>query len=189
MRDMEPAVAETEKKEPKVIGGLTIEADKRKLESSTEITNNLQLTDRIYVFCPEVEQGFMFYNQSPSGAVAEFSGYLPEGKFWSSGESIVEWDEEINGVRRESYPVTDNKSLMVEGRHIRVRDGKPLNVYTIIVSKNNFMNLLNQIVSPKYEPENGYKVLDFNSKIELFLNPSNIISNFYNNDDRKRKGI
>ena len=59
----------------------------------------MKLAVRIYVFCLEEDRGVMFYDQSPDGAVAMFSGSLPKGVFLSSGEQVVEWNPETNGVK------------------------------------------------------------------------------------------
>lgn len=55
----------------------------------------------------------MFYDQSPSGALAKFVGYLPVSKFWSSKEQIVEWNEKINGTIKNDVPVTKDISYVV----------------------------------------------------------------------------
>lgn len=61
------------------------------------------LANVVYVFCPSYEKGVMFYDQSPSGAVAKLTGSLPEGAFHSSGEKIVEWNDEINGKKKKMF--------------------------------------------------------------------------------------
>lgn len=126
----------------------------------------MDLANQIYVFCPDIEKGFMFYDQSPSGAVTEMTESLPDGKFWSSGEKIVEWDDEFNGKRAENIGVNNHISVIVNAEKLRLHDdGKDLNVITIIVSHNNFLKLLYQIDNPVMESQQQYKVLDFNSSI------------------------
>ena len=116
----------------------------------------LELANVVYVFCPRFKKGIMFYDQSPSGAVAKFSGSLKEGEFYSSGEVIVEWDDNKNGVR--TYEV--KKSHISHKINIEVKNGDTFEATTILVPDEVFGDLCVQIKNPVFRGE--YKFLDLN---------------------------
>ena len=117
----------------------------------------LSLADRIYIFCSEYEKGIEFYDQSPYGAVAELTGSLPEGQFWSSGENEVSWDNSVNGERTEE-PVTSNLSIVVNQQKVLTHDGS----YTATMDR-----LVKQIQAeqPAMSPDGNYKVINFGTKL------------------------
>ena len=133
-----------------------------------------ELANQIYVFSPDCKKGIMFYDHSPSSDVAKFSGSLPEGKFWSSGEEIVEWNEEINGSKIDNIPVNSQVSLLINSQKVRVYDGDSFASSTIIVSHENFLKLLKQIEHPVMESNQQYNILDFNSIIYDYDNFKNL---------------
>lgn len=142
----------------------------------------MELANRIYVFSPNSEKGFMFYDQSPSDFVSKMAGSLPEGKFWSSGEEFVEWNEEINGPKMTDVSVNSHVSILINSQDIKVVDGNSCICYTIIVSDDNLLKLLQQIDNPIMDNQQQYKILDFNSKIYSYdyfndLNKPNGINN------------
>lgn len=168
---------------------------KQEYESKRQIDNkssyNKELANNIYVFCPLINKGIMFYDQSPDGPLAKFAGSLPEGKFWSSGEITVDWDENINGPKQNNLVVNDDISYVVNvcDEQVKTSDdsSKTLISATIMVSERNFYNLLLQLEHPILHPDNNYKVLNLNSKIRYLNNyindesNNNILSNDVNN--------
>lgn len=93
----------------------------------------LEFADEIYIFVSPDKPGIKFYDKSPYGAVAKFSGSLPEDKFQTSIHSIsqVEWDKEVN---------IPNKSQL-----IRCIDGSSYTVTTIMVSSEKMKEILQTI--------------------------------------------
>lgn len=157
------------------------ESEYKKNDNNNGLGTNLKLADRVCVFCSTYNKGIMFYDQSPTGVVAKLIGTLPEGKFWSSGEQIVEWDESINGKVHRSVPVTDSTSFQVKKTKSsllvpELQGGgiDSFNITTIIISENNFIKLLHQIKTPNIHQENGYKILDVNSRIYYYDNYNDI---------------
>ena len=141
--------------------------------------NNLRKNaPEIYVFCPITEEGFMFYDMSPSGPVAELTGFLPEGKFWYLHDEMVQWDEKINGKKNNDVLVSDDTPLIVDSRYIRYVDSTS-RVYTIMVSPEVFLDLLHQLQEPTMSTDGRYKILDFHGKIRRL----SFINNQYNNTD------
>lgn len=128
----------------------------------------MELANRVFVFTPDGSFGIMFYDQSPRGAEAKLAGDLPEGVFWSSGEEQVSWDEKINGHLGEGFPADNETSLVVNNTVIKYIGGS-CGATTIIVSFENFLDLLRQINDPKYSSGRGkYKVLNLNSKLKKY---------------------
>ena len=140
--------------------------EKKELNKEPEPSETV---NQVYVFAQGIDEGFMFYDQSPYGAVAKFAGYLPEGKFWSSGEFTAKWDDKINGPRAENYFVDDDYSIISDYRTIKTPKRKT-NVTTIIVSEENFKNLISQIRNPQYDSYSGFRILNINSKFHRELN-------------------
>ena len=133
-----------------------------------ERENVRQLADQVFVFCPNMEIGIMFYDQSPAGPIAKLVGSLPKGKYWSSGEDAATWKEELNGKRNNQLVVDNETSLLVERKIIKVNGGASFKVSTIMVSEDNFNDLISQIDNPTYASQQNYesyKVLNINSKI------------------------
>lgn len=149
------------------------EEKEKKLEIENEkLRNAFQFADEIYIFCPGINKGIMIYNQSPSGALAKFSGGLPAGKFWYSKSEMVEWDNKINGQRDDSLPVTRNVSFVTNSQKVlKMRSLKygggasSCNAVTIMVSQETFINLLYQVSKPTMESERNYNILDLKSGI------------------------
>ena len=149
----------------------------------------MELADQVYVFCPEYGKGIMFYDQSPTGIISEMTGTLPDSKFWSSGEKVVEWNDNINGVKDNEVPVNKHTSLLVECKSINVPDGDSYTVSTIMVSKENFMKILSQTEKPTMESSGRYKIIDFNSKIfnNKFFNALDGLKDVeFNNVDKEK---
>lgn len=127
----------------------------------------MELADRIYMFCLEEDRGIMFYDQSPEGAVANFSGLLPNGVFLSSGEQLVYWDDKINGVK----PSELGKEMNFVSRKVKYKDGE-YTAKTIFVSKETFIDVLLQIKDP--EMIGYYKKIDI---LRLLKNKANNLNN------------
>ena len=145
-----------------------------------------EFADVIYIFCPEVEKGIKFYDQTPRGAVAELTGSLPTNVFWSSGEEYVRWDKRVNGEQNPSLKPTDEESLIVHSHEELAAGAKPYHAYTIVVTKKTFLDILLQIDNPKYKTptENRrYKELNFRTKLK------NMIFNNYREDSEYDKYI
>ena len=125
------------------------------------------LADEIFLYCPELDEGIMIIDQSPTGAVKRLTGGLPEMKFWSSGERRMAWDESLNGKKEEvlafrpsSFELTSDKpvSLLVNRKKVKAIEGE-YNVSTILITFDNFKKVLEQIDSPTYDPDYGNKVI------------------------------
>ena len=95
-----------------------------------------ELANVVYIFTSPGMPGIKFYDRSREGAVAKFSGTLPNGKFQTDIYSIssVVWDEKIN---------KPNQSQL-----IRVREGS-YNVTTIIVPPEQLIRILQTIKESK----------------------------------------
>lgn len=127
----------------------------------------MELADRIFVFCLEEDRGIMFYDQSPDGAVAKFSGSIPSGMFLSSGEEIVEWNPKLNGVK----PTELDDDMAYSSEIVKFRDGE-YTVKTFVVSEQTFADILKQIKNP--EMVGHYKKIDF---LRLSRNNYNNLNN------------
>ena len=138
-------------------------------EKDSESESKYKEADHVYIFCPTLNKGIMFYDQSPISVEAFLTGSLPSGKFWSSKEEIVEWNEEINGKWDPNVSVSDYLSIMTNKQKANVISpgGKVSTITqtTIIVSPNNMVKLLNQLDNPVMSPNNNSKVLDLNSVV------------------------
>lgn len=133
--------------------------------SKTDNNDNSKLADVVYVFCPGYDKGIMFYTQSLSRDGIKIVESLSEGKLLSSGEKIVEWNNEINGIRDNNVPVNSQTSFLVNSQMVRVHDSDSHGAITIIVSYNNFVKILGQIEKPVINQDENYKLIDFNSRI------------------------
>ena len=151
---------------------------------------SLQFANRIYLFCKEINKGIMFYDQSPTGVVTKLIGSLPSGKYWSSGERFVEWDERINGKRYLNLPVDNHISLMTnkQKRFGRTSNGNISSFFeiTIIISAENMYKLLQQLKNPVINSNNDYKVLDLNSEVVDFEIQNILTPNEDNNSSVKK---
>ena len=56
---------------------------------------DMELANRLYVFCPDAEEGIEFIIQEIPEAVQKFSGSLREGQFLTSGYKPIKWDEKV----------------------------------------------------------------------------------------------
>ena len=156
-------------------------------EPEKEMRKVRQLADEIHFFCPKIKQGVGFYNQSPTGLVAELTGYLPEGNFKSSGHYIIDWDEEVNGERNDYVPVTPELSLVTSTK--KVADGEAGHtVITVMVSDEVMASLVSQMEKPTID-EKGNELYEVPGKVRSllslnkeYLNDKNDIYNNYNND-------
>ena len=90
---------------------------------------------------------------------------MSEGKLLSSGEKIVEWSNEINGIRDNNVPVNSQTSFLVNNEKMNAHDGNSFSAITIIVSQDNFLKILDQIQKPVLNQDKNYKLIDFNSRI------------------------
>ena len=122
----------------------------------------------IYVFCPEMEEGFYFVVESPENIMDDSIGAIAPGVFWSSEDSLekneeVLWNEEINGHRNNNLPVDNNTSFVVN----RVMLNKltkgggtvPCVISTIMVSLDNFQSLVLQLGQNIERNHLGHKIL------------------------------
>ena len=128
------------------------------------LTTLKQLADEIHFFCPTIDKGLCFYNQSPSGIVAKLTGTLPERTFLSSGHKLIEWNEEYNGKKESSYPINNELSLITSIK--KVRDGESSHkIITIIVSPLVYRDLILQITNPVIDEETSYEIHEIKGKI------------------------
>ncbi len=132
--------------------------DDRRLERSAD------LADIVYVFCPELDRGILFYDQSPKGAVAKFAGSLPAGQFFSSGFREAEWDNSINGERRQDVFPNQLISFVTNVDLYPTINGYSNSITTVMVSLDTFKKVVKQLRENKVEP-NGYTLVDFGTLI------------------------
>ena len=114
----------------------------------------MELADRLYIFCPDAEEGIEFIIQEIPDSVQKFSGSLREGQFLTSGYKPVKWDEKVNGdiLQKKTLGYSHDES-------VRMYDGG-YKASTIIVDKETFVKLLLQIKNPKTHSYNGYKLFE-----------------------------
>ena len=113
-----------------------------------------ELADRLYVFCPDAEEGIEFVIQELPEAVVKMSNALKNGQFLTSRYRPVKWDPSINGDIQDKERVGYTHSELA-----RVYEGE-YGAKTIIVDKATFVSLLSQLKSPKTHSYNGYKLFE-----------------------------
>lgn len=135
-------------------------------KTPTKEKRERQLANVIYVFSPGMENGIMFYDQSPSEheLVGKALGTLPNGVIWSSGEEIVQWDDKINGMWPAGIMPTPEISIGVHSDIERFIDGERGST-TIITSEENFLGIIEQLQNPTRTQDDNYKIINFNSRI------------------------
>lgn len=143
--------------------------DMKKEEKGIDNSIDRELADEVYIFCPEINTGVMFYNNSPSGAIADFAGTLPVGKFWYGTYKKVEWNNEVNGIKDNNLPVSNDVSLItnIQKKTGRTTNGSSgsYNAVTIMVSYDTFLDVVTQLKNPTNDRDNRHYVLDLKSKI------------------------
>ena len=115
---------------------------------------DMELADRLYVFCPDFENGIEFILQDIPPSLAHLIGTLGNGKFLTSGYKSVEWDEKINGNLSSKTIVGHNHATLA-----RVREGE-YGAKTIVLDKQAFVALLMQMKNPKTHTYNNYKLFE-----------------------------
>jgi hypothetical protein len=115
---------------------------------------DMELANRLYVFCPDAEEGIEFIIQEIPEAVQKFSGSLREGQFLTSGYKPIKWDEKVNG------DISGKKTIgYSHDERVRMYDDG-YKASTIIVDKFTFASLLMQIKNPTTHSYNGYKLFE-----------------------------
>ncbi len=101
-----------------------------------EIDREKELADVVYVFTAPDKPGIRFYDRTPSGAEAQMTGVLPDGKFITDMDSIskAEWDEALNKANTVSRVMTRNGEVVVK---------------TIMVSEEQLDKIMSEIIRQK----------------------------------------
>jgi len=101
-----------------------------------EINREKELADVVYVFAAPDKPGIRFYDRTPSGAEAQMTGVLPDGKFITDIDSIskAEWDEALNQANTVTKVMTRHGEVVVK---------------TIMVSEEQLDKILSEILRQK----------------------------------------
>ena len=140
----------------------------------------MELANRLYVFCPGVEQGLEFIIQELPGSIQRMTGTLPPGKFLSSGVKPITWDEKINGDLRSKESIGTQYS-----EEVLFRDGS-FKADTIVIDRDTFLSLLQQLKNPIKHDYNGYLVFDIGRNKNDKVANNTLKDNKFNNKMGKR---
>lgn len=113
-----------------------------------------ELADRLYVFCPDAEEGIEFVVQELPEAVVKMTNSLRNGQFLTSRYRPIKWDPSINGDISSKEQIGYSHSQLA-----KVYEGE-YGAKTIIVDKATFISLLAQMKNPKTHSYNGYKLFE-----------------------------
>lgn len=133
---------------------------------------------QIYIFCPMLNEGIMFYDDSQKANGSEM-----QSSFICDGATKVVWDEQINGKRDSHWQseVDSENSLLVNSvlHDLMTNTGKvTYNARTLVVSERVFVKVLNQL-----KQQDAYKHIDLGTRIKNILNRydyDNAITDTYN---------
>lgn len=173
----------------------------RIIESSMDKSNTWEFANEIYIFCPGMNKGILFYDQSPKSITESIEKNEPHnGKFLSSGEKLVEWNEKINGHKSNIIPQEEGKATVVNIERLVSKKTEPYGggidsyaAVTIIVDTNTFLSILIQTnESYRRENENGHAIIDLNSTItkkeqNIYNNNEDDLLNLYNEYRKNKK--
>lgn len=113
-----------------------------------------ELADRLYVFCPDAEEGIEFVVQELPEAAVKMTNSLRNGQFLTSRYKPIKWDPSINGDISSKEQIGYSYSQLA-----RVYEGE-YGAKTIVVDKATFLSLLSQMKNPKTHSYNGYKLFE-----------------------------
>ena len=123
---------------------------------------------QIYIFCPMINDGIMFYDKTQKTDGKEMS--MP---FTCDGFATVQWDDKVNGpsneIKRSFWrrKLESGTSLMVTSyTHDEIKDNEPVkyDTRTLIVSEKVFVNVLTQLKKGE-----ELKSVDLGTKIEKYM--------------------
>lgn len=130
--------------------------------------------DVVYFFIEGQDFGIKMYDQSPDEIEGMMTGTLPEGKYFSSGMEIVEWNEEENDK-------TGDKRL------VREKGGTSFSIQTIMVSPETFLKIGAQGAFKNYSKSDLHRshfTVDLNISDEQLLEQVMSVREFTPKDDK-----